>query len=996
MQSVSTEVWQQKYQLKTKEGAAVDEDIHATFERVAVALAENEIEKQYWADQFLWALNNGAIPAGRILANAGAGEYKSATSTINCTVSGTIEDSMDSILTRLKGAGLTLKSGAGIGYEFSTLRPRGAYVSGAGAQTSGPLSFMDIYDKMCFTISSAGGRRGAQMATFDISHPDILDFVQAKREAGRLRQFNLSVLVSDAFMQALAGNKDWPLVFNGKEYRRESPQKIWDVIMRSTYEYAEPGIIFIDTVNNMNNLWWCENIRATNPCLTSDSWIHTDMGPRQVKDLIGQRFNAVINDEVFTSTDDGFFFTSIKETVKLTTKEGFSLTLTPDHKLYKINKKSGAWVPVSELKPGDSLAINNHRQLNHWVGKYNHYQGYLLGLLVGDGTFSENDAVLSVWESFYFPNGESNISAMLRKVEGIVATYNHRADFRGWRKVANHNFYTLKMLAITKLANELGLFRGNKTITREIEMTSSDFYTGFLQGLFDTDGTVIGDQNKGVSVRLSQSDLNLLEAVQRMLLRLGIVSTIYKNRRAEGYHQLPNGKGGYSDYFTKANHELVISNDNLFFYQQEIGFTELRKRNRLEMALAGYKRKLNKTNFIVTVDQIESADSQPVYDAQIPIANAFDANGFYAHNCGELPLPPHGSCLLGSINLTEFVENPFRDDAVFDYEKYNQVISIFTRMLDNVVEINGLPLPEQRNELVRKRRHGMGYLGLGSVMTMLKMQYGSKESLKFTKTVTECLALEGWRTGIELAKEKGSAPILEEYFDIAGQKISGKELLCNSKYLKQVCPEFLIDSIKTYGCRFTHHSAIAPTGTISLALANNASNGIEPSFAHSYSRNIIKEGKKTKEQVEVYSYEYLLFREMFGEKAPLPDYFVTANDVDPKSHIDVQAAAQYWIDSSISKTINVPSDYPYEQFKDLYRYTYKSGLKGCTTFRYNPEQFSGVLVKKDDLEKTIYAFELENGAVIEVNGNEEVHYDGETHTAANLYDALKEGYYGKF
>src|SRR6201997_918397 len=216
MQPASYDIWDKKYRLKTKQGEPVDASIDHTYQRVAKALSEAEAspEKQkYWYERFLWALRRGAIPAGRVTSNAGALEHKPATSTINCTVSGTIEDSMDGILDKVHEAGLTLKSGCGIGYEFSTLRPRGAYVSGAGAYTSGPLSFMDIYDKMCFTVSSAGGRRGAQMGTFDVGHPDAMEFIRAKRENGRLRQFNLSLLITDEFMAAVRGNKEWKLAF---------------------------------------------------------------------------------------------------------------------------------------------------------------------------------------------------------------------------------------------------------------------------------------------------------------------------------------------------------------------------------------------------------------------------------------------------------------------------------------------------------------------------------------------------------------------------------------------------------------------------------------------------------------------------------------------------------------------------------------------------------------------------------------------------------------
>ncbi|HKJ22746.1 MAG TPA: ribonucleoside-diphosphate reductase, adenosylcobalamin-dependent, partial [Gammaproteobacteria bacterium] len=406
-------------------------------------------------------------------------------------------------------------------------------------------------------------------------------------------------------------------------------------------------------------------------------------------------------------------------------------------------------------------------------------------------------------------------------------------------------------------------------------------------------------------------------------------------------------------------------------------------------------------------------------------------NNWYCENiratnpCGEQPLPPFGSCLLGSINLTKFVLDPFTDKARFDWENFRKVVSVFTRMLDNVVEINGLPLTQQRGEILHKRRHGMGYLGLGSTLTMLCMKYGDQDSLAFTEQVTKELALAGWETALALAKEKGPAPIMEETFTVTaemlrkrpemvadgwqvGDLVKGKVLHAKySRYMQQLGEEApaLVDELARVGARFTHHSSIAPTGTISLSLANNASNGIEPSFAHHYFRNVIRERRKTKEKVGVYSFELLCYRELINSRAlpvsedpeeQLPDYFITADDVSPRQHVDIQAAAQRWIDSSISKTANVPTDFSYDAFKDIYLYAYECNLKGCTTFRFNPEAFQGVLVKGSDLENTTYRFTLDDGTVVEAKGHEELEYDGELHTAANLFDALKEGYYGKW
>ncbi len=346
-------------------------------------------------------------------------------------------------------------------------------------------------------------------------------------------------------------------------------------------------------------------------------------------------------------------------------------------------------------------------------------------------------------------------------------------------------------------------------------------------------------------------------------------------------------------------------------------------------------------------------------------------------------------------------------------------------MLDDVVEINGLPLERQREEIMRKRRHGMGFLGLGSTMTLLGVRYGSPESLKFTEDVAREMAIAGWEEALELAREKGPAPIMTEEFTVtsemlrkrpemardgikAGDRILGRVLHARySRYMQQVAKVAprLVQDLAEVGSRYTHHTSIAPTGTISLSLANNASNGIEPSFAHHYFRNVIRPGRKTKEKVGVYSFELLAYRELVNphatpgsaiESEKLPDYFVASEDITPKEHVDVQAAAQKWVDSSISKTANVPTDFPYEKFKDIYLYAHEQGLKGCTTFRFNPEAFQGVLVKEQDLKNTVYKFTLDDGTVVEARGDEEIEYDGELHTAANLFDAMRDGYYGHF
>jgi ribonucleoside-diphosphate reductase alpha chain len=649
---------------------------------------------------------------------------------------------------------------------------------------------------------------------------------------------------------------------------------------------------------------------------------------------------------------------------------------------------------------------------------------------VGDGVLQADKAVLSVWRQQAEVNGAgggltAGVRSLMSEALAAAQTLPHRSDFAGWQTVGGRPEYRLSLAALKDLAESFGMAPGAKRVAPALEQSSSECQRGFLRGFFDADGSVQGDQAKGVSVRLAQSDLDRLEAVQRMLLRFGMVASIYRNRRPAGTSVLPDGKGGSRRYATLPQHELVLSGDNLPVFAELIGFGDSDKHSRLQALLGRYQRQLNRERFTAEVESVAADGVEAVYDVQVPGVHAFDANGLHAHNCGEQPLPPYGSCLLGSVNLTRFVRDPFTAQAHFDWDEYREVVRVFTRALDNVVEINGLPLEPQRQEIMRKRRHGMGFLGLGSTISLLGMKYGSPESVQFTEDVSREMALAGWEAGLELAREKGPAPIMNEEFTVTqemlrkrpemerdgwkpGAKIPGRLLHARySRYMQRiagVAPQ-LVEQLAQVGARFTHHTSIAPTGTISLSLANNASNGIEPSFAHHYFRNVIRSGRKSKEKIDVFSFELLAYRELVNQRAmpgatgaaeALPENFTTTNDVTPRQHVDIQAASQKWIDSSISKTANVPTDFPYEQFKGIYLYAHEQGLKGCTTFRFNPEVHQGVLVKGEDLHNTFYVFTLEDGTEVEVRGDEQVEYDGEMHSAANLFDALKEGYYGKF
>ncbi len=887
MTDISRLIWDMKYRLKAQDGTPVDADVADSWARVALAAAQAEAPEQRrdWAMRFAQALaGHRFLPAGRILAGAGTDRR---VTLFNCFVMGAIPDSMDGIFSHLREAALTLQQGGGIGYDFSTLRPKGAPVAGVGADASGPVSFMDVWDSMCRTIMSAGSRRGAMMATLACDHPDIEDFIAAKQTQGRLTNFNLSVLVSDAFMAAVKDDAPWDLVFAGRVYKTVRARDLWDRIMRATYDYAEPGVIFIDRINQQNNLAYCETIRATNPCLTSDSWIMTGEGPRQISELVGREFVAIADGKEWPSDARGFFSRGTKAVVELRTKEGYRLRLTPDHRLRRVTRRTRwscewEWVEAGACSAGDELLIHDHRLAPRWgedaASEREAAEGYLLGLLIGDGVLTSDAAVLSVWPGQRAVNGADErpgVQGMMDTVMDAARHFRHRTDFEGWMEVPGRGEWRLKLGALRKLAHDHGLAPGAKRITPAIERRSRAFHTAFLRGLFDTDGSVQGSQEKGVSVRLAQSELGTLESAQRMLLHLGIASSIYRQRREAGIREMPDGRGGSKPYAIRAQHELVVSGSNLKTFAEQVGFADGAKSSRLANALRGYKRSLNHEPFVATISEIAPAGETEVFDAAIPGLNAFDANGFWAHNCGEQPLPPYGACLLGSINLAKLVKDPFGEDAHLDLDALKSLTHTAIRLMDDAIDISRFPLPEQENEARAKRRIGLGVTGLADALIFCRTRYGSAQSLALIETWLAALSHAAYAASAGIAREKGAFPLFDakEYLD--------------RPHIRAL-PQEIRDAIAAHGIRNGLVTSIAPTGTISL-FAGNVSSGIEPVFAYVYKRRILQpDGTRTDEDVEDYAYR--LFRARFGESAALPDYFVNAQTLTPADHLAVQAA----------------------------------------------------------------------------------------------------------
>lgn len=920
-------VLEKRYLKKDKEGRVV-ETPEEMFRRVARAIAQADaryrgngsVEETEEAFYELMARLE-MVPNSPTLMNAGRelGQLSA------CFVL-PVEDSLESIFEAIKNTALIHKSGGGTGFSFSRLRPRDDQVKSTRGISSGPVSFMTVFDAATETIKQGGMRRGANMGVLRVDHPDIQEFIRCKQDHGRLNNFNISVALTESFMEAVERGDTYPLVNprTGEAVGRLYADEVFDWIVDSAWKSGEPGILFMDRINRDNPTPHLGAIESTNPCVTSDSWIMTANGPRQVRQLIGSSFEVVVNGRVHRTGERGFFRTGTRQVLKVRTREGYTVRLTPEHRVVRAVDKTRCrltleWVAACELKPGDQLLMHDHRSFPGWPGELNESQGYLLGLLVGDGVLKDGAAVLSVWAqqeaSNDAPMGSVSTTGGLEHALGCAQVLAHRSDFEGWMRVRAGRQYTLKSASLRELALKMGMGRGRKTVTPEIESSSSDAYVGFLRGLFDCDGFVQGNHEKGVSVRLAQSDLELLRAVQRMLLRLGIASSVYEARRPAGMKPMPDGIRDLGRYQIKPQHELIITGENLQRYAAYVGFADRRKATRLEAMLSLYRRRLNRERFLATVLALEPDGIEDVYDLEVPGINAFDGNGFYLHNCGEQPLLPFESCNLASLNLAKVCV-----DGAIDWNRLARNVRLSVHFLDNVVDVNRYPLPTIEAMTLLNRKIGLGVMGFADLLLMLGIPYDSQEAVDLGRKLMKFVSEEAVRASEDLARERGPFPSF-------GQSI----------FAQRGLPPRRNATVTT----------IAPTGTISMIAG--CSSGVEPLFAIAFVRNVLDNERL----VEIHPlFAEVARREGFASDAlferiletgsvrgieEVPErwrrVFVTSHDIAPEWHIRMQAAFQEYTDNSVSKTVNFPSDATREDVRKAFWLAYKLGCKGVTIYR---------------------------------------------------------------
>ncbi|HEU0003199.1 MAG TPA: LAGLIDADG family homing endonuclease, partial [Ktedonobacteraceae bacterium] len=818
--------------------------------------------------------------------------------------------------------------GGGVGINLSTLRPRGSYIKTVNGTASGPCSWAQLYSVATGDVIQQGGsRRGALMLMLDDSHPDIEEFITVKRTPGKIEHANLSVCISDKFMQAVKDDADWDLIWQGEVKKTIRARDLWDLICTSAWASAEPGMVFIDRYNKLSNTWYYEDIRCVNPCVTGDTLIYTDSGLIPAKELadrgtpvtvaspdiaIGElvpvRYAVARSSTHITTIPSGksvslrqashVFPTGIKPVYRLQTKEGYTVRLTGNHKVLTLE----GWKAANDLVAGDKI------HLLHGEGGFgatgSEDLGQVLGWLIGDGYINTHRQG-SVTLSFF--GTEQNIASHFAEAVNLLvkAPEGKRQYIIRTQKINGRNETRVESTRLLHLI-DLELLENKLQVPPSVLRGSREMQRGFLSALFTANGSAQGTIEKGTSVRLTSISQSMLEDVQRLLLNFGIASHIYKNRRDAGTRALPDSKGGSANYYCQTYHDLMISRGNLRPFAEQIGFLTDEKQHKLEEALTKFSRGPYREDFLATFESLTPDGEEMVYDLSEPEAHQFVGNGLTLHNCGEQGLPPFGVCNLGALNLSAFVV-----DGKMDYQRLAEMSKVAMRFLDNVVDATMYFIEENRVAQLGTRRTGLGTMGLADALIKMEIPYGSEESVSVIERIYTTIRDAAYEMSADIALEKGAFSHFE------------RDKYMQGEFIKRL-PKAIQEKIKKQGIRNAVLLTQAPTGTTSLFAG--VSSGIEPVYDFAMVRR-----DRTGEHI-LYHPLLQAWRDAHTNE-PTPAYFVSSNDLTPEEHVRVQATIQRYTDSSISKTVNAPNSHTVEQVQTLYRLAYEMGCKGVTYYR---------------------------------------------------------------
>jgi ribonucleoside-diphosphate reductase alpha chain len=823
-------------------------------------------------------------------------------------------------------------SGGGMGYAFWRLRPYGDPVGSTGGIASGPITFMRTYDQMCETIAQGGARRGAQMGVMRVSHPDVIQFIHAKNKdvslahtlrlndpddythnsfaealeeareliddqgrvpehlrnavEGHLSNFNISVGVTDDFMEALKNGEEYTFTnprtgephvateqtkelyetFDLGEYVEVDEvlsipaEEIWERIIQGAHENGEPGVVYLERANKQHSFDVDEHpdhrILATNPCVTGDTLINTERGLLPAEELYEQGVAQDVVVDGRLSEDrvkeaSSVYKTGEKDVYELTTEEGYELRLTADHRVMT----DDGWVEARNLSPGDSVHIQNRKGAFGQHGSIE--EGRVLGWLIGDGHLKsgEERAVLNFYDE------DAEVSDQLAEdVNQIVREPVGNASYEiGVNEVARDDNYRgaaaveqrIRSARLYEIAEEVGLTEEKLQVPDAVMRGSEEMARGFLRALFSADGSVQGNVEKGVSARLASTDSDFLREVQQLLLNFGIASKVYEDRKDPGETELPDGHGGKATYETSGFHELVIVKDNLVRFREEIGFLLEYKADALADRLANYERGPYSERFEATVESVEYDGNEAVYDLTEPDTSSFIANGLVVHNCGEQPLEEYEACNLGHINLstlaaedapdwrvwseanadeyatTDEAIEAFLRDAV-DWEEFDRRIEVGTRFLEDVVTMSDFPVDEIEEKVRELRKIGLGIMGLAQLYIQLGMKYGSEPANEVARQLMTHINHHSKWTSHELAKERDS---FAEW-----DKSKYADPTEYAEWFEHHTGLDAEDWADGFPIRNHNTTTIAPTGTTSMV--GNTTGGCEPIYNVAYYKNV--------------------------------------------------------------------------------------------------------------------------------------------------------------
>lgn len=943
-----------------------------------------------------------------------------------------IEDDMgresDGIFSTLRVAALIQQTGGGNGFSFSRLRPKNDVVHTSSGRATGPVGFLRVYDQAFGEIAQGGSRRGANMGVLRVDHPDIEDFITCKAEEGKISNFNISVAITDEFMQAVKDDSDFNLrnPRDGKVWRTVRARDLFDKIVKYAHHNGEPGALFIDAANRTNPVPHLYQLEATNPCVTGDTLIYTADGLQRAESLYhSQAALDVVLDSRFgmaspTSSASPIFYTGDKPVFLLQTGEGYSLKATADHRIMTTR----GWVEVADLQQGDKIHVLNRKGAFGSEGSL--ALGRTVGWLLGDGTFNTAEGA-----GLMFFGEEQALAPMFAEyVNEIVGVENHQNTFAptrnyevGVQTLPQRSEARVVSTRLKSTLAELGIV-AKDAVPEMVFVGSEEMQRGFLQGIFSSDGTVLDNVDKGVSVRLWSAKDALLKDVQRMLLNFGIASKVYTNRKKAGYKGMPDGKGGEKLYYTQAGHELVVSKSNLLRFQAEIGFLQAAKSEKLANALENYgNRGPYAETFLATIESITPLGVEAVYDLTEPLTHSFIANGIVVHNCGEQWLGPYENCCLGSINLAVHVTTDATGKKLVDWDLLRDSVHESTHFLDNVVSANAYvpAVPEVAAAAYRARRIGLGIMGLGDMMYELGIRYGSEEGQEFAAQIMEFVRYHCMEKSINLAEERGAFLAFEgsiyDRMQNGGMKWQVPQPVkpFSRSYQRPVLDwQAIIKGIESHGIRNACQTTVAPTGTIATVIGCEGY-GCEPVFALGYTRNF-KDGDKNVELLYTSPlFEKALNEANLGEEhkleikqhvatygtcqdiKSLPDHirntFAVSGDITADEHVLMQAAIQAFVDNSISKTCNFPEGATEEDVAKAYLLAWETGCKGLTVYVTGSRQIvvletKATKEKKDDGKSSESAIMSPEPVVANGNG---YHANGNGNGNGNGYHANGNG-----